>query len=186
MTLKTKEVWLSVQYKRREKSPSAVRRNLFYPRLLSLICLLSWIYLQHTSHLLTDLISSVSQPASFSHTASAAGCGRSRWVSLDVTQKHRGGHSIDFHEFPERQPRAPSLTLTCAILHLHRCEKKSVQSALALFHCCAAKPKVHCQWWDLSGLNITALYSHTHTQSESAHSFSEEQNATLKLIQSFQ
>lgn len=38
--------------------------------------------------LLTDLISSVSQPPFSSHTAAAAGNRRGGWVSLDVIQKH--------------------------------------------------------------------------------------------------
>lgn len=69
------------------KSFSSVIMN---ERLLSqlLFCLTFMNLPSNTPRLLTDLISSLSQPPSSSHTAAAAGDGRGCWASLDVILKH--------------------------------------------------------------------------------------------------
>ncbi len=149
--------------------------ELFYPRLLSQLSSV-WFVCFHeftfsTPHLLTDLISSVSQPASFSHTAAAAGSGRGRWVSLDVIQKHTRTHITTQARTQYGFPVIPWKITTSSNSDPNICHNKislsvcvwakmSRVSPLLISLLCSKAQSTLSHWGDLTRLT-SQLYSHT-------------------------
>ena len=162
--------------------------------------LLSWICLQHAS--------SLNRPGLLSKSASAAGSGEgwgeSLLTSLRNTHTHTHTHThitilertqYGFPLIPWKITKSsnPNICsggdLTVKSASPSACEpeclrENSVRSKgpLSIIHCAAEPKATPCQWWDLT--RPTSQLS-VHTQWESAHSRSQEQDATLKSFHSF-